>query len=320
MSAAEWSANTGTGARLRAGAAGGSATGAAGGSATGAAGGAATGTAGGAGRAGAAGSEGGAERIARAFARRRLRAALMPYLMAGFPSLELSVAIGEACVEAGADLLELGLPYSDPLADGPVIHEAGSRALAAGASLGGVLEVARALAARVPVVLMCYANMVLAPGAERFVERVARAGASGLIVPDLPVEESGELRALCDASSLALVPLAAPTSTPERLQRIASAARGFLYLVSVTGTTGERAAMAATLPELVARAKQSARVPVAVGFGVSNAKHARQVADAGADGVIVGTRLVRAAGEAQDPGAAVAEALAEIASGLRAAG
>ena len=114
----------------------------------------------------------------------------MPYLMGGFPTLEESAKIGQACVAGGADLLELGVPYSDPLADGPVIHEAGTRALAAGASLTGVLEVARTLAPSVPVVLMCYANMVFAPGAEAFVERLAQSGASGLIVPDLPLEEA----------------------------------------------------------------------------------------------------------------------------------
>src|ERR1700691_3864603 len=134
----------------------------------------------------------GIDRIAVSFASSGKRAALMPYLMGGFPTLEQSVRIGEAYVAAGADLIELGVPYSDPLADGPVIHEAGTRALAAGASLGGVLEVARALTPSVPVVLMCYANMVFAPGAEAFVERLARAGVCGLIVPDLPVGEGPE--------------------------------------------------------------------------------------------------------------------------------
>jgi tryptophan synthase alpha chain len=237
----------------------------------------------------------------------------MPYLMGGFPTLAESVEVGRACVQAGADLIELGVPYTDPLADGPVIHEAGSRALAAGASIGGVLEVARALADSVPVVLMCYANMVFAPGAEAFVQRLARAGACGLIVPDLPLEEATALRELCDAEGLALVPLVAPTTPPERLAQIGAGARGFLYAVSVVGTTGEREAMQEHLGEVIASAKAATSVPVALGFGISTPEQARAAAQAGADGVIVGTRLVRAA--AQDP-AAVGELVGELAAAL----
>jgi tryptophan synthase alpha chain len=237
----------------------------------------------------------------------------MPYLMGGFPTLAESVEVGRACVQAGADLIELGVPYTDPLADGPVIHEAGSRALAAGASMGGVLEVARALADSVPVVLMCYANMVFAPGAEAFVQRLARAGACGLIVPDLPLEEATALRELCDAQGLALVPLVAPTTPPERLAQIGAGARGFLYAVSVVGTTGEREAMQEHLGEVIASAKAATSVPVALGFGISTPDQARAAAQAGADGVIVGTRLVRAA--AQDP-AAVGELVGELAAAL----
>src|SRR5207245_6124903 len=183
----------------------------------------------------------GVRRIGEAFAASGKRAALMPYVMAGFPTLADSLAIGRACVHAGADVIELGVPYSDPLADGPVIHAAGTRALAAGVNMASVLEVARALAPSVPVVLMCYANMVFAPGAEEFLERLARSGACGLIVPDLPLEEAGELRQACDARGLALVPLVAPTTPPERLAAIGAGARGFLYTVSVVGTTGARA-------------------------------------------------------------------------------
>jgi tryptophan synthase alpha chain len=258
----------------------------------------------------------GVQRIAGAFTKAHGRAALMPYLMAGFPTLEQSVAIGEACVRGGADLLELGVPYSDPLADGPVIHEAGTRALAAGANMAGVLEVARSLAASVPVVLMCYSNMVFAPGREAFVERLARSGACGLIVPDLPLEEAGELRETCDAHGLALVPLVAPTTPPERLEQIGAGARGFLYTVSVVGITGERDARQGAFAEVVARAKASTEVPVALGFGISTPEQARQAADAGADGVIVGTRLVRAAAEAEDPAGAVGELVSELSAGL----
>jgi tryptophan synthase alpha chain len=265
---------------------------------------------------------GGIDRIGAAFAGavRERRAALMPYLMGGFPTLPDSVRIGEACVQAGADILELGVPYSDPLADGPVIHDAATRALAAGASLAGVLEVARALAPSVPVVLMCYANMVLAPGAWAFVERLALAGASGLIVPDLPFEEAAEVLGACDAHGLALVPLVAPTTPPRRLAEIGARARGFLYTVSVVGTTGERAALADSFAEVVVRAKAATAVPVALGFGISTPAQAGAAADAGADGVIVGSRLVRAAGESADPAGAVGALVAELAAGLRGSG
>jgi len=258
----------------------------------------------------------GIDRIAAAFASSGKRAALMPYLMGGFPTLPESVRIGEACVEAGADLLELGVPYSDPLADGPVIHEAGTRALAAGTTLAGVLEVARALSPSVPVVLMCYANMVFAPGAEPFVERLAQTGAAGLIVPDLPHEESPEVLAACNEHGLALVPLVAPTPPPERLAAIGARARGFLYTVSVIGTTGERAALSDRFAEVVAHAKASTTAPVALGFGISTPEQATQAAAAGADGVIVGTRLVRAASQASDPAAAVGELVGELAKAL----
>ena len=183
----------------------------------------------------------GEDRIATAFALRRGRAALMPYLMGGFPDMATSRAIGEACAAAGADLVELGIPYSDPLADGPVIHAAGTAALRAGATVGGVFEVAEALSRRLPVVLMCYVNLVLARGPDAFAAAAREAGVSGLIVPDLPLEEAPEIEAACAEHALALVPLVAPTTPDERLARIGARARGFLYTVSVTGTTGERA-------------------------------------------------------------------------------
>ena len=258
----------------------------------------------------------GIERIAQAFARTSKRAALMPYVMGGFPTLEQSVRIGQACVQAGADVIELGMPYSDPLADGPVIHAAGTQALAAGANVAGVLEVARGLAPSIPVVLMCYANMVFAPGVEAFVERLARTGACGLIVPDLPHGEAPEVLEACDAHGIALVPLLAPTSTPERLAAIGADARGFLYTVSVLGTTGERRELDAGLAEMLARAKASTHVPVAIGFGISTPEQARKAAEAGAEGVIVGTRLVRAADGAEDPAGAVAAVVGELSAGL----
>jgi tryptophan synthase alpha chain len=256
----------------------------------------------------------GIEHIAAAFAGQDKRAALMPYLMGGFPDVETSAAIGDACIDAGADLLELGIPFSDPLADGPVIQAAGTTALRNGATPDAILAVCERLAARAPIVLMTYVNIVLARGYERFADQAASAGAAGLIVPDVPLEESDELRAACDARGLALVPLVAPTTPDERLRRIGAKARGFVYTVSVVGTTGERAATDAS--ELLRRVKASTDVPVALGFGISNAEQAAKAAADGADGVIVGSRLVRAAAESDTPARAVGELVAELAEGL----
>lgn len=258
----------------------------------------------------------GHDRIAAAFALRRGRAALMPYVMGGYPDLATSLAIGEAYAANGADLVELGVPYSDPLADGPVIQAAGTAALQAGATVDGVLEVGEALAARVPVVLMCYVNVVLASGAQAFARRLADAGISGLIVPDLPLHEAGEARAACDAAGIALVPLVAPTTPPDRLTAIAAQARGFIYVVSVVGTTGERPALGEHVGGLLARVKERAGLPVALGFGISTPAQAREAADAGADGVIVASRLIRAISEAEDPVAVAGELVAQLAAGL----
>jgi tryptophan synthase alpha chain len=248
------------------------------------------------------------------------RAALMPYLMGGFPDEGASRAIGTACAEHGADLLEVGIPYSDPLADGPVIHAAGTRALAAGATPAGVLGVAGDLAELVPVVVMCYANLVYARGVERFVEELAGRGISGLIVPDLPLEEAPEFLGACDAAGVALVPLVAPTTPPERLSAIGANARGFVYTVSVTGTTGERAGVSGELAGVLERTKAATDVPVALGFGISTPDDVSAAAGAGADGVIVGSRLVRAAAEAdaagEDPARAVGAVVAELSGAL----
>jgi len=252
--------------------------------------------------------------IAAAFSENGKRAALMPYLMGGYPSIEDSVAAGLAAVDAGADLLELGIPFSDPLADGPVIHAAGTAALAAGVTPHGVLGICERLAVRAPVVLMVYANIVLTAGVSAFALRAAAAGASGLIVPDLPHDESDEVRAACDAEGLALVPLVAPTTTPERIAAIGADARGFVYTVSLTGTTGERDELPEGLAQTVERVRASSSVPVAVGFGISTGEQARAVAEL-ADGVIVGSRIVRAAGEGG--AAAVGAVVAELAAALR---
>jgi tryptophan synthase alpha chain len=261
----------------------------------------------------------GVERIAEAFARARAdgrRAALMPYMMGGFPDLATSARIGIAYAEAGADLIELGFPFSDPLADGPVIHAAATAALRAGATTELVFELCRKIADRVPVVAMCYANVILARGLDRFADRLLAAGASGLIVPDMPLEESDEAAQACEQRGLAFVPLVAPTTPPDRLERIGARAQGFLYAVSLTGTTGERASFERDLGTTIDRAAAHTEVPVAVGFGIATPEQAASAAAAGADGVIVGSRLVRAAGEAADPAAAVGEVVRQLAAAL----
>lgn len=262
----------------------------------------------------------GAERIAAAFdaARDEGRAALMPYMMAGYPDREASLAVAEAYLDAGADLIELGVPFSDPLADGPTIHAAATAALEAGATLATALEVCRSVADRVPIVFMVYANMVVAHGGPAEFARIATAaGACGAIVPDLPLGEAEEVRDAFATAGLALVPLVAPTTPPERRARICAAAQGFIYVVSTIGTTGERTEVPAALAELVAATKADADVPVAVGFGIGTAEQAAEVGRI-ADGVIVGSRLVRAAGEG-DSAAASADAVASFLSEARVA-
>ena len=256
----------------------------------------------------------GVERIAGAFAKHGRQAALMPYVMGGFPDRDRSSHVAQACVDGGADLMELGVPFSDPLADGPVIHAAATRALAGGSTVDEVLAVCAGVADRLPVLLMVYVNAVLARGFERFCRSAADAGACGLILPDLPHDEGGELRGACDAAGLACVPLVAPNTSEERLRAIAGDARGFVYTVSVAGTTGERGELPAELGVTVERVRAATRVPVAVGFGISTADQARQVAGM-ADGVIVGSRVVRAA---EEGGAeAVRKVVAELGEALR---
>ena len=235
----------------------------------------------------------------------------MPYMMAGFPDHETSLAVAASYVDAGADLIELGVPFSDPLADGPTIHAAATAALAAGRRSETALEVCASVAGRVPVVLMVYSNMVLAHGgAEEFARRAAAAGAAGAIVPDLPLEEAGRC-------ARRLRPPASRWSRwwrrprrPSGGRQICAAAKGFVYVVSTVGTTGERGELPADLAELVAAAKADAEVPVAVGFGIGTPEQAAEVGEI-ADGVIIGSRLVRAAAEAGSPQAA-AEAVGEF--------
>ena len=253
------------------------------------------------------------ERIGAAFARSGKRAALMPYLMGGFPDLESSRLAAHAAAANGADLMELGVPFSDPLADGPVIHAAGTEALRNGTRLDDVLRVCESVAGELPVVLMIYANPILARGVDAFTRMAADAGAAGIIVPDLPHDEAGTLREAADRAGLALVPLVAPTSTDERIAEVGRDARGFVYTVSTTGTTGERDELPPELERTVERVRAYAAVPVAVGFGISTADQARAVGEL-ADGVIVGSRVVRAAGEGGPD--AVGELVADLAGAL----
>jgi tryptophan synthase alpha chain len=242
----------------------------------------------------------------------------MPYMMAGFPDRESSLAVAAAYVDSGADLIELGVPFSDPLADGPTIHAAATAALEAGATFATTLEVCRSVSERIPVVLMVYVNMVLAHGGAVEFARLARAaGACGAIVPDLPLGEAEDVREAFAAEGLAMVPLVAPTTTPERLRQICAAARGFVYVVSTVGTTGERAEVPAALAELVAATKAVAATPVAVGFGIGTPAQAAEVGRI-ADGVIIGSRLVRAAAEGGSPRGA-ADAVAGFLSETRVA-
>ncbi len=228
------------------------------------------------------------------------RCALMPFLMAGDPDLERTRAALLALQAAGADLIELGIPYSDPLADGPVIQAAASRALASATTPGKVLEMLASLRGEltIPVILFTYSNPLLNRGMEAFCRAAAAAGAAGLVVPDLPLEEAEKLSAIAAAEGLDLVLLVAPTTPADRMGRIAAASRGFTYLVSVTGVTGVRTSIETRVEGLVQQLKGMGPTPVAVGFGIAGPDQARQVRDWGADGAIVGSALVKVMAEA----------------------
>ena len=228
------------------------------------------------------------------------RCALMPFLMAGDPDLERTRAALLALQAAGADLIELGSPYSDPLADGPVIQAAASRALASATTPGKVLEMLASLRGEltIPVILFTYSNPLLNRGMEAFCRAAAAAGAAGLVVPDLPLEEAEKLSAIAAAEGLDLVLLVAPTTPADRMGRIAAASRGFTYLVSVTGVTGVRTSIETRVEGLVQQLKGMGPTPVAVGFGIAGPDQARQVRDWGADGAIVGSALVKVMAEA----------------------
>lgn len=215
--------------------------------------------------------------------------------MGGDPDLERSRAYALAAAHGGADVLEIGIPFSDPVADGPTIQAAGLRALTAGAKPLPVARMAGQVSreAGVPVALMTYYNPVVAPGEEAFVEEVASAGVAGLIVPDLPVEEALGLRDLCRAHGLDLILLATPATDAARVERIAGLSSGFLYLVSRYGVTGAKERLSQDLGALVQRARKVARgLPIAVGFGVSTRPQVEEVLALGADAAVVGSALV----------------------------
>lgn len=255
------------------------------------------------------------ERIRQAF--QQERPALMPYFTLGYPDYDTSLAVVRACAEAGADMIELGLPFSDPLADGPTIQRSTQVALDGGIDTARCLEAVRQLRAdgvEIPLMLMGYYNPVFAYGAARFVADAVAAGASGFIIPDLPPEEAAEIEAGCETHGLGLSYLVAPNSTDERAGLLTERSRGFTYLVSVTGITGARDAMPPGLESFVRRVRAAAPqgMPLAVGFGISTLEQARLVGGI-ADGVIIGSALIDAVDGVEDP----ARAAGEFVRGLR---
>ena len=244
----------------------------------------------------------GAREIGAAFdsARREARAALIPYIVAGYPDAETSFELAVATIDAGADILEIGLPYSDPLADGTTLQRASHAALRAGSTLDGSLALVRRVArARpgIPLVTMGYANQLIGGGDGR--ERATRlvdAGAAGVIVADMTPDEGAPFEAAAADAGLAVVYLVAPTTSEERRAAIAARSGGFLYCVSLVGVTGARSTLARRVGRLVREVKAVSPVPVAVGFGVSRPEHVRSIAKAGGDGVVVASALVDASG------------------------
>ena len=262
----------------------------------------------------------------------------MPYFPLGYPDLDTSIDVIEALAKNGADLIEVGLSFSDPLADGPVIQKATQVALEKGITIKKSLEAVNELRSRgvdIPLILMGYYNPMLAYGLERFVRDAMEAGADGFIVPDLPMEESDEFESILngastasetntrsplpkgyDVSAMPLIRMLAPTSSPERMEMIARNARGFIYLVSVTGITGERKSLADGLGDLIAQVREHTSAPVCVGFGISTSEQARQVGVL-ADGVIVGTACVRTIGGSETPIETAKQFAAEFRGALR---
>ena len=233
---------------------------------------------------------------------------LVIYLTAGDPSLEVTRAIALEAIDAGADVIELGVPFSDPLADGPVIQRASERAVARGTTLKDVLGIAKEIRAARPeagLVIFSYLNPILRYGLSRFADDAAAAGADGVLVTDIIVEEAGELLAELERVRLAPIFLAAPTSPDERLKAIATHSKGFVYAISRTGITGKQQSLAADAEGLVGRIRRWSRLPVAVGFGVSNAQHVAQVGEF-ADAAVIGSaivELIERSAPGEEPGA-----------------
>jgi tryptophan synthase alpha chain len=248
------------------------------------------------------------------------RAALVGYLPAGFPDQQTAIRAALAMAESGADIIEVGLPYSDPLMDGPVIADAVYRALKGGTKIADVFDLVSAIAdAGAAAVIMTYWNPVDRYGADAFARDLASAGGAGLITPDLTPEEAGPWLAASDAHGLDRVFLVAPSSPRERIETITGLCRGFVYAVSLMGITGARDSVSSSAAGVVARIREHTSLPVAVGLGVSNGAQAREVAGF-ADGVIVGSAYVRRLAEAPDSGAAVAavrDLTADLAAGVR---
>lgn len=232
---------------------------------------------------------------------RQGRGALAPFVTAGDPDVATTLAVLEAIDRAGASLCELGVPYSDPIADGPVIQSSYTRSLAAGFTLERLFELSRAATQRVrmPILAMASYSLIFRRGIDRFVADASAAGLSGFVVPDLPIEESDQLDAACREAGLALVRLVTPTTPPERAEAIARRSTGFLYCVSVAGVTGARTELPSGLIERVKWLRTKTDVPILVGFGISSPEQARAVAEV-ADGVIVGSAVVRHLAEAAD--------------------
>jgi len=227
--------------------------------------------------------------------RDRRQCALIPFITAGDPDLETTAAALQVLDRHGADLIELGVPYSDPLADGPVIQAAATRALQKGTRLEPVLEMLQAVrpSLQAPVILFTYYNPILYRGIEQFLKQVASAGVRGLVVPDLPLEEADELIQAAAAWGIEVILLVAPTSSKERIEAIARQSQGFIYLVSVTGVTGMRSQLQLRIKDLLMDLRSITDKPIGIGFGISGSEQAHQARDWGADAVIVGSAFVK---------------------------
>ena len=267
-------------------------------------------------------SDSNATRIGRRFAqlRRAGELGLVAYLTAGDPSLQASREIVLAAAEAGADVVELGVPFSDPIADGPVIQRASERALRAGTTLSGVLDLVADLrrTSQVPLVLFSYFNPILQMGLEDFARRAAAVGADGVLATDLTPEEAGEYRRVLRGAGLDTIFLAAPTTPDERIGRIAQASSGFLYLISRTGVTGQRDSLPEDLGALIARVRRATTLPLAVGFGISRPEHVRALVGQ-VDAAVVGSAVVAEVGRAASS-ADAAKAVAALVRSLKSAG